>query len=75
MNDYKKSQRNGLIHHFRLQLGVEASLGQLVDSRLHGESEGAVADVADVADVVEGQISAEGDFISVPAKIWEADAD
>ena len=72
MNDYKKSQRNGLIHHFRLQLGVEASLGQLVDSRLHGESEGAVADVADV---VEGQISAEGDFISVPAKVWEADAD
>ena len=72
MNDYKKSQRNGLTHHFRLQLGVEAALGQLVDSRLHGESEGAVADVADV---VEGQISAEGDFISVPAKIWEADAD
>ena len=72
MNDYKKSQRNGLTHHFRLQLGVEASLGQLVDSRLHGESEGAVADVADV---VEGQISAEGDFISVPAKVWEADAD
>ena len=69
MNDYKKSQRNGLTHHFRLQLGVEASLGQLVDSRLHGESEGAVADV------VEGQISAEGDFISVPAKVWEADAD